>query len=100
MIQKYLSYSSLTLGLLTLMYSTYILFAHTTGYDRSYTDKEFLGSFFLAMAIIVFGLYIQVNEEDPKNSVYMKNNRRYRLWVLISLFIMCMLCAVFVYSKL
>lgn len=99
MIHKYLSYSSLILGLLTLLYSTYILVAHTSGYDRSFTDADFLGSFFMAMGIISFGLYVDVHAENPKNSAFMKSNRRYRLRVLGGMFIFCLVLCVYVYTS-
>lgn len=99
MIHKYLSYSSLTLGLLTLIYSTYVMVAFTSGYDRSFTAADFLSSFFMAMGIISFGLYVDVQGERP-TSAFMKSNRRYRLTVLGGLFLLCLAFTVYVLIKL
>lgn len=90
MIQRYLSISSLILGCLTILYSSYILVAYTSGYNRSYTDKEFLSSFFMGIGIVVFGLFIEVKQEDVGESKYLKGNKKYRLIVLLSLFLFCL----------
>lgn len=98
MIQKYLSYSSLVLGFGSVLYSFYILVAYTTGYDTSFTDKQFLTAFFMGVAICFFGFYIDVKQEDPKNSEYLQRNKRYRLRVTMSGFILSVLMTIMVMS--
>ena len=96
MIQKYLSYSSLALGFGSVLYSFYILVAFTSGYDTSFTDRDFLTAFFMGVAISFFGFYIDVKQEDPKNSEYMVRNKRYRLRVTMSGFIVSAVMTVLV----
>jgi small-conductance mechanosensitive channel len=74
--------------------------AFTSGYDRSFTDVDFLGSFFMGMGIISFGLYVDVNAEDTKNYKHLKNNKRYRLTVLAGLILICLSMSGYVYYAL
>ena len=76
MIQKYLTYSSLALGIGTIIYALYAITAKFTGYDTSYTANDYLPALFMGLAICFFGLYINIKSIKVKEDEYYTAKKR------------------------
>jgi hypothetical protein len=93
-ILKYLSYSSLVLGLGTLIYGLYILFAYSSGYDTTFTDKDFVLTFFMGLTISCFGFYLDIYQEDTQGIESFVKSKRYRSISMLSCFFGCFIMTV------